>query len=109
MGNSSKENRLNELSAQDWLRFTKSWFVHNPAPRKKAELLHPAKYPEALIAEFISFFTKSGEVVFDPFLGTGSTLVAAYNTGRNGIGIELQQKYADIARQRLQEMEKQWK
>jgi len=101
MGEISPKNRLNELSAQEWLRFTKTWFVHNPPPRKRNEVLHPAKYPENMIEEFIKFFTKSGQIVFDPFLGTGSTLVAAENCGRKGIGIELQKKYADVARERV--------
>ncbi len=105
--NTSTENRLNNLTAQDWLRFTKTWFVHNPPPRKKNEILHPAKYPEKMIEEFITFFTKPEAVVFDPFLGTGSTLVACHTTGRNGIGIELQKKYADIARKRLKDLEQQ--
>src|SRR3989338_5030426 len=109
MSEVSPENRLNELSAQEWLRFTKTWFIHNPPPRKKAEMLHPAKYPENMIAEFIRFFTKTGGIVFDPFLGTGSTLVAAHNTQRHGIGIELQEKYAAVARQRVQQLESQRK
>ncbi len=107
MTNSSTVNRLNELSAQDWLKFTKTWLIHNPPPRKKNEVLHPAKYPEDLIEKFILFFTKTGGVVFDPFLGTGSTLIACHNSGRNGIGIELIKKYADIARSRVREKEEQ--
>ncbi len=107
MGDAAPDNRLNELSAQEWLRFTKTWFIHNPPPRKKDEILHPAKFPEAMVEEFIRFFTKSGDVVLDPFLGTGSTLMACYACKRNGLGIELQQKYADIARERLQRLESQ--
>ena len=107
MSEVSPYNRLNELPAKEWLKFTKTWFIHNPARRKKKELLHPAKYPEDLIEEFITFFTKPGQVVFDPFLGTGSTLVACYNSQRNGIGIELQKKYADIAKERLKVFEGQ--
>ncbi len=109
MGDTSPENRLNELSAQEWLKFTKTWFIHNPPPRKKSEKLHPAKYPEGMIEEFVRFFTKEGQVVFDPFLGTGSTLVACHTSKRNGIGIELQKKYADIARARVKELESQQK
>ena len=109
MTTASTPNRLNDLSAQEWLRFTKTWFIHNPPPRKKDERLHPAKYPENMIAEFITFFTKPGAVIFDPFLGTGSTLVACHNSNRNGIGIELQEKYAKIARERLQLLESQHK
>lgn len=103
------ENRLNELSSGDWMRFTKTWFVHNPPARKKNEVLHPAKYPENMIQDFIEYFTKSGQVVFDPFLGTGSTLIACHQSKRKGIGIELQKKYANIAKERLEDLEKQLK
>ncbi len=109
MSEVSPKNRLNELTPQQWLRFTKTWFIHNPPPRKKAEMLHPAKYPEKMIEEFVRFFTKEGGIVFDPFLGTGSTLVACHNSNRNGIGIELQEKYAKIARERIQLLESQLK
>ena len=107
MSEVSPYNRLNELNAKEWLKFTKTWFIHNPPPRKKDEMLHPAKYPEDMIEKFIRYFTKSGQVVFDPFLGTGSSLVACYNSQRNGIGIELQKKYADIAKERLKKLEGQ--
>tara|TARA_Y100000310_G_scaffold344805_1_gene459635 strand:+ start:88 stop:939 length:852 start_codon:yes stop_codon:yes gene_type:complete len=109
MSEVSDKNKLNELSAKEWLKFTKTWFVHNPPPRKKKEILHPAKYPESMIEGFIQFFTKKGALVFDPFLGTGSTLVACHNSERNGVGIELQQKYSEIAQARLKEMESQLK
>ena len=107
--NIAKGNKLNELSAKEWLKFTKTWFVHNPPPRKKNEVLHPAKYPESMIEGFIEFFTKPGAIVFDPFLGTGSTLVACHNSKRNGVGIELQHKYAEIAQDRLKDMGSQLK
>ena len=92
-------NRLNELSPKEWLKFQKSWFIHNPPPRQKSVLRHPAKFPETLVMEFITFFTKSNQVVFDPMAGTGSTLVAAFRCGRRAYGIELNPVYADIARQ----------
>lgn len=92
--------RLNDLSAKEWIKFTKSWFIHKSLPRDEKEILHPAKFPESMIKEFISFFTKHGELVLDPFLGTGSTLVACQEVGRNGIGIELIKKYSDIAKER---------
>jgi DNA modification methylase len=94
-------NRLNDLSPKDWLLFQKSWFVHNPPPRTRDVRLHPAKFPETLAAEFIGFFTKVGETVLDPMMGTGSTLVAALETGRHAIGVELMPKYARIAEERL--------
>jgi DNA modification methylase len=93
-----KENKLNELTGREWLKFQKSWFVHNPPPRKKNVLQHPAKFPETLIQEFIEFFTKSGMNVLDPMVGTGSTLIACIRSHRNGYGIELNPKYTEVAR-----------
>ena len=94
-------NRLNDLDTKDWLKFQKSWFVHNPPPRKKDVLQHPAKYPETLVQEFIEFFTKQEQVIFDPMAGTGSTLIAALRAGRHSYGIELNPTYAEMARQML--------
>jgi DNA modification methylase len=96
-------NRLNDLSPKDWLKFQKSWFTHNPPPRQKGVLRHPAKFPETLVQEFIEFFTKSGQVVLDPMVGTGSTLVAALRAGRHSFGIELNPAYATIASQVVDE------
>jgi len=95
------KNKLNNLTGKEWIKFTKSWFIHTPKRRKENEILHPAKYPESLVEEFITFFSKEKEWVFDPFLGTGSTLIAAGNTGRNGIGIELMKKYFETAKKRI--------
>ncbi len=92
-------NKLNDLDSKTWLKFQKSWFIHNPPPRKKGVLTHPAKFPETMAQEFIEFFTKKGGTVLDPMAGTGSTLVAALRAGRNSCGIELNRKYARIAEQ----------
>lgn len=92
-------NRLNDLDPKTWLKFQKSWFVHNPPPRRKDVLRHPAKFPETLAQEFIEFFTKPGQTVLDPMAGTGSALVAALAAGRHSYGVELNPAYAEIARQ----------
>ena len=94
-------NRLNDLTGRDWVKFTKSWFVHSPPRRDRAKLVHPAGFPETLVQGFVEFFTKRGMWVLDPFLGTGSTLLAAMIAGRNGVGVEVNPKYAGIARARL--------
>ncbi len=96
-------NRMNDLSPKDWIKFQKSWFSHNPPPRRKDVLRHPAKFPETLAQEFIEFFTKRGQMVFDPMVGTGSTLLACLRSGRSGFGLELNPAYADIARELITE------
>ena len=93
-------NKLNDMTGREWAIFMKSWILDNPPPRSKKETLHPAKFPESMIAEFIKFFTKSGELVLDPMAGTGSTLVGCDKTHRKGIGIELGKKWFDIASER---------
>jgi DNA modification methylase len=101
LGNYNVKNKLNDLTGKEWIKFTKSWFIHNPPPRNKLEILHPAKFPETLLEDFIKFFTKEDGLVIDPFLGTGSTAVAAKNTSRKCIGFEINSKYAEISKLRL--------
>lgn len=96
-------NRLNDLSPKEWLKFQKSWFLHNPPPRKKGVLRHPAKFPETLAQEFIEFFTKRNQFILDPMAGTGSAQVAALRAGRHSYGIELNPAYATIAEQTILE------
>ena len=96
-------NRLNDLDAKSWLKFQKSWFVHNPPARRKEVLTHPAKFPETMAQEFIEFFTKKGETVLDPMAGTGSALIAALRSGRNSYGIELNPRYVELGRRIIAE------
>ncbi|GBD87864.1 modification methylase DpnIIB [bacterium BMS3Abin03] len=77
-----------------------SWQIVKPPPRKKDEILHPAKYPEVLIQSFIEHFTDEGDNVFDPMSGTGSTQVAALKLGRNAFGTELSEFFGKIANDR---------
>src|SRR3989304_8756926 len=78
-------NRLNDLTPKDWLKFQKSCFIHNPPPRRKEVRRHPAKFPESMAQEFIEFFTKAGQMVFDPMAGTGSTLIASLRAGGRAV------------------------
>ena len=96
-----KNNKLNDLTGSEWIQLTKSWFILHPKQRKDKEFTHPAKFPEELAERFISFFSKKKQVVFDPFAGIGSSLVAAENLNRIGIGIEYSKKYADMGKKRL--------
>lgn len=76
------------------------WFILKPQPRKKEEILHPAKYPEELVEMFINEFTIGNENVFDPMSGTGSTQLGALKLKRNGYGTELSEFFSDIANKR---------
>lgn len=111
----NKKNRLNDLTGKEWTLFTKSWFIFDAVPsdlKEERELSkkvglksddHPATYSPTMMADFIYFFTKKGQLVLDPFCGIGSTLVGCDRTGREGIGIELNPKYAEIAKLRTKQ------
>ena len=71
-GKYNTKNKLNELTGKEWIKFTKSWFIHRPARRNGSEILHPAKFPESLVEEFIAFFTKENAWVLDPAVGCRS-------------------------------------
>ena len=97
-----RRSPLNGLEVKEWMRFTKSWFICNPRPRKRDQREHPAKFPEAMAEEFIRFFTKPGEVVLDPFAGVGSTLAAAVELDRQGLGIEICERFREIGQEALE-------
>ena len=64
---------------------------------------HPAPYPEELASRLIRMFSFVGDTVLDPFLGTGTTTVAAARWGRNSIGVEIDRHYLDGAERRIRQ------
>ncbi len=63
---------------------------------------HPTQKPLALYRSFVELFTDPGEVILDPFMGSGTTLLAALNLGRRAIGIEREEKWCEAAAKRLE-------
>ena len=70
-------------------------------PRDRLKATHPATFSERDIERLVRLFTKTGERVLDPFVGTGSTLIACHTSGRRGTGIELVERWQEVARERL--------
>lgn len=68
---------------------------------------HPTEKPASLMMELLSDFTKENETILDPFMGSGTTLVACQRMGRQGTGIELDPEYFDIACKRVDEATRQ--
>ena len=62
---------------------------------------HPTQKPEKLLAKIILASSREGDIIFDPFLGSGTTAVVAKKLSRNFVGIEIDKKYASIALKRL--------
>jgi len=76
--------------------------ITREASRVGPQMEHPAVFPIAFPSELIAAYTQYGEVVLDPFMGSGTTLVAAKQLGRRAIGIEIEEKYCEIAVDRLE-------
>ena len=66
---------------------------------------HPAPFPLELPINCINLTTKPNDIILDPFMGIGTTGLAALNTNRNFIGIELDEKYFNIAKERIEDLE----
>lgn len=75
--------------------------VWNILPYKNKENKHPCIFPIEIPARIILATTNEGDLVFDPFCGCGTTLVAAKILGRDYLGVEISKEYATISRNRL--------
>ncbi len=98
--------RYNELTGKEWLQYSFSIWRELKKTNGEKKLEHPAMFPVQLASRVIEVFTKKQGVVLDPFLGVGSTVVAAYQKQRKGIGFELSGEFSTIARIRLKEEKK---
>ena len=81
------------------MELTRSIWQFPPASARRVG--HPAPFPEELPRRCIQLYTYSDEVVLDPFMGSGTTALAALNTGRRFVGYEVSDEYREIARRRL--------
>lgn len=88
---------LTKEEMQGWLR--SGWADIPGASTKRTA--HPAPYPTELAERLIKLFSFAGDTVLDPFLGTASTTAAAMNSGRNSIGVEVEESYLKIAREKV--------
>jgi len=88
------------ITREEFLGFTKSvWYIK---PESAREIGHPAPYPIDIPYRFIQLYTFEGEIVLDPFMGSGTTAIASLKTNRRFIGYETNMEYIKIARNRIQ-------
>lgn len=95
-------SRKNDITKQEFMAWTNGVWTF-PGQSKKGAGGHPAPFPIELPRRCIKLFSFIGDTVLDPFLGSGSTLIASYLHNRKGIGVDIDEKYCKIAIERLQQ------
>lgn len=95
---------LNELTGKEWLQHSFSIWRDIKKTEEEKKLKHPAMFPVDLASRLIGIFSKEGDVVLDPFLGSGSTMLAAFLKKRKCIGMELSEEYVTLAKNRLRQI-----
>jgi len=103
---SEGRKRCNRLDGKTWTRYSISIWSDLRKSAAELRLNHPASFPLELAERCIEIFTAvPGEVVLDPFAGTGTTLLGAYNLGRRGVGFEIYAHYLELFERRLRSEE----
>lgn len=95
-------SRKNDITKQEFMDWTSGVWTF-PGQSKKGAGGHPAPFPIELPRRCIKLFSFIDDIVLDPFLGSGTTLIASYLNKRKGIGIDIDKEYCDIAIRRLQQ------
>jgi site-specific DNA-methyltransferase (adenine-specific) len=99
----SRENlgRKSTISKEEFLEFTKSVWTFSAEPATKVG--HPAPFPIELPYRLIQLYTFEGEVVLDPFIGSGQTAISAIKTKRHYVGYDIVEEYVKLAERRIEE------
>ena len=92
-------SRKSDITKKEFMEWTNG--VWNFSGESKKRVGHPAPFPVELPYRCIKLFTFIGDTVLDPFMGSGSTLLACLKTGRKGIGIDIDRTYCKLAERRL--------
>ncbi len=99
---SKVRRRANKLDGRTWLRYSISVWSDIKKTQEEVALGHPAMFPVELVTRLLNCYTTDEDkVVFDPFAGIGSAVVAAHRLGKAGIGIDIESKFVEKAKTRL--------
>lgn len=97
--NAAKEKKVDTIEKDEFIQFSKS--IWSFATERASRVHHPAPFPIELPRRCIEFYTFEHDIILDPFLGSGTTALAAQLTNRHFIGIDISNEYCEISRKRL--------
>lgn len=90
-----------DITKEEFIQWTNGLWTFSGESKKKVK--HPAPFPEELPKRCIKLFSYMDDLVLDPFVGSGTTLVSSIKLGRRAIGVEISKKYCEISRKRIEE------
>jgi len=93
-----KKSSFNKLTPTEWTKLSKSVWNDVSSAREKYHLEHGATFSKALAERAITIYTAEGDLVLDPFLGVGTTLIAAHDLRRRGVGFEIYERFVNIGK-----------
>ena len=97
-----KPNHINCLTAKEWIKAQLGVWQFNYEKRDVRDRnLHPATFPLALANKVIQLFSHQGELVIDPFTGSGTSQLSAQDLNRNSVGFDLKKEYVELSYKRL--------
>lgn len=91
--------QISDITKSEFMEWTNGLWTFNGESKKR--IGHPAPFPIELPYRCIKLFSFTDDIVFDPFAGSGTTLIAANNTNRYSIGLEIDTKYCELAKSRI--------
>lgn len=94
-----KELRKDNITKEEFIEWTKSVWTMNTESAKR--IGHPAPFPEELPNRLIKLFSFTNDIVIDPFMGSGTTAIAAIKNSRNFVGYEINEEYINLANNRI--------
>ncbi|MHB1830741.1 MAG: DNA-methyltransferase, partial [Candidatus Micrarchaeaceae archaeon] len=102
-----KETKKDTIDNQEFMDYTKSIWTFPSVSAKK--IGHPAPFPEELPRRLIQLYSFEGDIILDPFMGSGQTAIAALKSGRHFVGYETDKIYCELAQKRISEITNQKK
>ena len=94
-----KGKKENSITKEQFMEWTKSIWIMNAESARR--IGHPAPFPEELPFRLIQLYSFKGDIILDPFMGSGTTAVSAIKSERKFVGYDISQEYIDLAEKRL--------
>ena len=92
-------SKISDITKDEFMEYTNGMWTFSGESKKR--IGHPAPFPKELPYRAIKLFSYQNDMVFDPFMGSGTTLLVAASTNRKSVGLDIDKSYCELAKQRI--------